>query len=121
MQVGRCGRLIEQSVHTECILHIRDTANRGPYAVHGDRMRILNYFDEEHFSLGYDDHDLSARALQRGWHVGMVPLAFDAPLRYGKHRLADRTREQGSFWASVPKKSTLKETRVFSCPRYYRH
>jgi len=66
---------------------VRDTVNRGPLTVRLDRMQQLGYFDEYHFVLEDDDHDLSSRAyFWYGWKAAVLPLDFEAPLSLGATR-----------------------------------
>ncbi|KAI9034089.1 nucleotide-diphospho-sugar transferase [Hyaloraphidium curvatum] len=89
--VGRCGVDVNLPLSMgpadRAKFHVRDTVNRGPYALRTDRARELGFFDELNFHLGDDDHDLACRAYAtRGWVAGSVAIDFDSPLALGATR-----------------------------------
>ncbi len=65
-----------------------ETVMRGPWCLRRSVLLELGLLDEKNFFLGYDDHDLHARALDRGLGCAYVPMAFDAPLEVGSTRQA---------------------------------
>eukprot|EP00977_Amphora_coffeiformis_P000284 scaffold83_cov181-Amphora_coffeaeformis.AAC.11 len=83
--LGRCGpnvehmdeRLEKKTAHS---FYVTATNNRGPLLYRADALRELKYYDEVHFFLGNDDHDLSRRAAWKGWYASYKYTPFYAPL-----------------------------------------
>lgn len=85
------------------------TVNRGPLVLRRSMLQELNYLDEEHYVLGYDEHDLFARAWNyKQWRCGFVPIEVYSPIEWGstrKPRSADvqeylntrKLKEEGGF------------------------
>ena len=51
-----------------------ETVVRGPWAVRRSDLIRLGLLDERHFFLGFDDHDLHARATELGLTCAYVPM-----------------------------------------------
>jgi glycosyltransferase involved in cell wall biosynthesis len=63
------------------------TVNRGPLALRKSMLEQLEYLDEEHFTLGNDEHDLFVRAWAfKKWRCGFVPVEVYSPLEWGSTR-----------------------------------
>jgi glycosyltransferase involved in cell wall biosynthesis len=63
------------------------TVNRGPLALRKSMLQELEYLDEEHYTLGNDEHDLFARAwAHKQWRCGFVPVEVYSPLEWGSTR-----------------------------------
>lgn len=63
------------------------TVNRGPLALRRSMLVELGYLDEDHYTLGNDEHDLFARAwTQKQWRCGFVPVEVYSPLEWGSTR-----------------------------------
>jgi glycosyltransferase involved in cell wall biosynthesis len=76
------------SERENCTLYVRDSVNRGPLLLRAHMTIELGYLDERSFYLGYDDHDLMARAyVTQGWVCGF----FYIPSNIG--RVAGNTRK----------------------------
>jgi hypothetical protein len=59
---------------------------RGPLIVDVEKFRKINFFDQNHFFQGWDDHDACARGfLEYGWRVGFVPIQYFSDLRPKKY------------------------------------
>ncbi len=87
---GRCRGAVplNSSDHSAtCTFYVRDTSNRGPLVLDAEKTKTLGYFDEFHFHLGSDDHDLHARAyFQMGWVTGFVPIGGNSQAAPGGTR-----------------------------------
>jgi glycosyltransferase involved in cell wall biosynthesis len=68
------------------IFYIRDIVNRTPLMLDNEKMKELNYFDEDFAPIGADDTDLSLRAYRKGYWVGSFWIEYDSPLSWGKTR-----------------------------------
>lgn len=56
---------------------IRDTANRGPLALHAQRVREMGFLDEKNFVCGHDEHDLFMRAYAaHRWKTGQFLVNY---------------------------------------------
>lgn len=63
------------------------TVNRGPLVLRKSMLQELDYLDEEHYTLGNDEHDLFARAwVQKKWRCGFVPIEVYSPIEWGSTR-----------------------------------
>lgn len=82
--VGRCGsdiHYLNDTLYNDTLndVIITGTNNRGPWAIHAHRLRILGYLDEVNYYLGQDDHDLNRRALLHyGWYAAYKYISFYA-------------------------------------------
>lgn len=87
---GRLGMSINECYSDTSLrersLYIGETVMRGPLLIRKDAYEFIGGFNTEGFFLGYDDHDLSARALKFGFRVGFVPIGFQSPLFLGSSR-----------------------------------
>ncbi len=68
------------------IFYIRDVINRTPLLVDNEKMKEMEYFDEEFAPLDSDDADLSFRAYRKGYLVGSYWVNYQSPLHWGKTR-----------------------------------
>ncbi len=117
-QIGRCGMDINNppppsAIRVHRTVMYRQTCNRGPLMLHAATTRSLGLFDEKHFYLENDDHDLVKRATHQvhPWpslrtiflrifmgydHIyatkplrtraGYIPIGFTAPLNLSARR-----------------------------------
>ncbi len=95
---GRLGNKIDSRLPENLFAtHMRtvwlgETVMRGPLIIRRDAYEELGGLDEKRFFLGFDEHDLVARAwIKRNLRVGFVPVDFSAPV------VAGSTRERRSF------------------------
>jgi GT2 family glycosyltransferase len=86
--VGRCEKdiAVPLTEPIDNILHIRETANRGPLMLHSQRAQTLGFLDETRFLLENDEHDLNRRAAERGWLAGYLAVQMYAPLELSSRR-----------------------------------
>lgn len=69
------------------IFYSGETCNRGPLMYDKNKIMKLNYYDERHYYLGNDDHDLMIRAyINNNYICGYIPISFKAPLSNGSTR-----------------------------------
>ena len=56
-------------------VHVNEGAVRSPLLLRASYVQQMGFFDEVHFLLGGDDHDLASRALASyRWLMGYVPI-----------------------------------------------
>ncbi len=88
--VGKLGELVEQRTQIPldhlANFFVHQTCNRGPLLIDRQRLAELGYLDEQNFWLGDDDHDLMARAADKGWVCGYIPIEFISPIADGSTR-----------------------------------
>jgi len=89
--IGKLGASIEHPLNQQFdqynIFYVGDTCNRGPWALDREKLKQLDYLDEENFVLGDDDHDLNVRAkINYNWVCGYVPIEFRSILSEGSTR-----------------------------------
>jgi len=89
--IGKLGLDIEKNIDDlkidRNIFYTYETCNRGPLLLDREKVKELNYLDEEHFFLDNSDHDLMARAyLSKNYICGYVPIDFSSPLKDGSTR-----------------------------------
>ncbi len=89
--IGKLGIDIEKTVEelniTRNIFYVFETCNRGPLLLDREKLKELNYLDEESYFLDNSDHDLMARAyLEKKYISGYVPINFSSPLDQGSTR-----------------------------------
>lgn len=93
MAVGKLGEKVKQP-HTLLQdfqyynkVFLSHTVNRGPLVLRKSMLEELEYLDEEHYTLGDDEHDLFARAwVRKKWRCGFVPVEVYSPLEWGSTR-----------------------------------
>jgi Glycosyl transferase family 2 len=88
---GKCGELVEKPLclnyENQIKVHISQTCNRGPLLFDRSRLAKLGYLDELHYILGYDDHDLMARAWDlEKLRCAYFPIEILSPLKEGSTR-----------------------------------
>lgn len=89
--IGKLGLLIEKNISElnldkNCFYSF-ETCNRGPLLLDKEKVKELNYFDEEHYRQHNSDHDLMIRAyLYKKYICGYVPIDFNSPLVNGTSR-----------------------------------
>lgn len=93
MVAGKIGELakkphaILQDFQYHSKVFLSHTVNRGPVALRRSMVEELGYLDEEHHTLGNDEHDIFARAwVQKQWRCGFVPVEVYSPLEWGSTR-----------------------------------
>jgi glycosyltransferase involved in cell wall biosynthesis len=89
--VGKLGTDIEKSIDELNVckskFYVLDSCVRGPLLLDREKLREMNYLDEEEYFLDNSDHDLMARAyLEKNYICGYVPIDFKAPLLDGSMR-----------------------------------
>lgn len=89
--IGKLGALIENNIDELNVcknkFYVFDTCNRGPLVLDREKLKELNYLDEEEYFLDNSDHDLMARAfLEKNYICGYVPIDFSSPLQFGSTR-----------------------------------
>lgn len=95
MNAGKLGELVSkphallQDFNAYGKVFLSHTVNRGPLVLRRTMLEALGFFDEAHYVLGDDDHDLFARAwAQKKWRCGFVPVEVYSPLEWGSSRKA---------------------------------
>jgi len=88
---GRCGEEVSYPIQASDkkrrdAIQIRNTCNRGPLLLRALVTQELGFFDEVHFVLGDDDHDLMRRAADKKWLVGYFPVGFYSPKDFSATR-----------------------------------
>jgi glycosyltransferase involved in cell wall biosynthesis len=88
---GKLGIDIEKPVSSLNVnknsFYVLETCNRGPLLLDREKLKELNYLDEDEYFLDNSDHDLMARAfLYKNYICGYVPIDFNAPLCDGSTR-----------------------------------
>lgn len=89
--IGKLGRLIEINIDQlkieRNVFYTYETCNRGPLLLEKEKVKELNYLDEENYFLDNSDHDLMARAyILKKYICGYVPIDFNAPIEDGSTR-----------------------------------
>jgi glycosyltransferase involved in cell wall biosynthesis len=89
--IGKLGNNIETLISelnvNKDIFYVFETCNRGPLLIDRQKLKELNYLDEEEYFLDDSDHDLMARAyIEKKYICGYVPIDFYAPLTLGSTR-----------------------------------
>lgn len=78
--------------------YIRDSCNRGPFAVSAERIKKLNYFDEDFAPLTWDDADICFRAYKEfGWISGVYGINILSKDEWG----TTRKKDKASFWGKI--------------------
>jgi glycosyltransferase involved in cell wall biosynthesis len=65
---------------------IRDVIVRGPILFDNDKLKLLNYLDEEFAPQDIDDKDLCFRAYRKGLLVGSYVIDYNSPREWGTSR-----------------------------------
>jgi hypothetical protein len=89
--IGKMGLLVEKNINElnldKNYFYSFETCNRGPLLLDKEKVKELNYLDEEHYRHENSDHDLMLRAfLYKKYICGYVPIDFNAPLINGSTR-----------------------------------
>jgi glycosyltransferase involved in cell wall biosynthesis len=89
--IGKLGLDVRMSVSELNVnknkFYVFDSCNRGPLLIHKEKLKEMNYLDEENYFLHNSDHDLMARAyLEKNYICGYVPIDFVSPLHLGSTR-----------------------------------
>lgn len=78
------------------LFRIRDGVNRGPLCFDMEKIKQINYLDEEFAPSDCDDVDISWRAyLNRGWRCGVYPIDYLSDLNWGTTRIKSGTYSLG--------------------------
>jgi len=96
--IGKLGHLIETPISALGVekntFYVFETCNRGPLLLDREKLKELNYLNEEEYFLDNSDHDLMARAfLEKNYICGYVPIDFNSPLANGS------TRKSGNLYS----------------------
>ncbi len=89
--IGKLGHDIEKPIShlnvCKDFFYIFDSCVRGPLLFDREKLKELNYLDEEEYFLDNSDHDLMARAyIEKKYICGYVPIDFNSPLCDGSTR-----------------------------------
>ena len=89
--VGKLGGFIEKDISELNVnrdyFYQYETCNRGPLLLDKNKVKELNYLNEEKFFLNNSDHDLIIRAyLNYHYICGYIPINFKADLKNGSTR-----------------------------------
>jgi GT2 family glycosyltransferase len=89
-EAGRLGALIGFDMDAADIprdrIWVGQTVMRGPLLLSRERYLLSGGLDSSRFFLGFDDHDLMCRALNKGFRSAYLPILFSSPLSYGSTR-----------------------------------
>lgn len=90
---GKLGDLLEKSLEdidkslSKDYFYVYETCNRGPLLFDNEKLKEMNYLDEENFFLDSSEHDLFARAyFEKNYICGYVPIEFNCKLENGSTR-----------------------------------
>jgi len=111
--IGKLGTSIETNI---CDLgvnknnfYVYETCNRGPLLLDLQKLREMNYLDEDNYFLDDSDHDLMARSfIQKQYICGYVPIDFNAPLQNGSTR-NNKYIDCQEFWINKIEKNRLTQ------------
>lgn len=85
------------------VFSIRDGINRSPLMLDNEKLKKLNYLDEDFAPLDSDDVDLSIRGYKEfGYLVGSYVIDYESPLAWGKTR---SNPESAKVWEESMKKN----------------
>lgn len=77
----------DHRMYSDNKFYVYETCNRGPLLLDAEKVRQLNYLDEENFYLDDSDHDLFARAYSQYEYIcGYVPIRYVSPYEDGSTR-----------------------------------
>jgi hypothetical protein len=76
---------------------IRSVINRGPVLFDNEKLKELNYLDEDFCPQNQDDSDLSLRAYRKGYTVGCYGAKFESRDDWGGTRNPDKAQ----FWDEI--------------------
>jgi len=107
------GKLLHRNVAGEDVnspwshFYIRDIIVRGPVIFDHEKLREMNYLNEEFAPIYGDDYDLSFRAwIEKGYVVGAYRAGYKSPDAWGKTR--QFSQEKHNFWwASAMKNESM--------------
>jgi glycosyltransferase involved in cell wall biosynthesis len=68
------------------LFQVRDIVNRGQILFDNEKLKELNYLDEDFAPFGQDDTEICIRAYKKGWVVGSYVINYDSPLEWGGTR-----------------------------------
>jgi glycosyltransferase involved in cell wall biosynthesis len=109
--IGKLGNKIETSIETLNInknnFYVYETCNRGPLLIDLQKLKEMNYLDEENYFLDDSDHDLMVRSfIQKKYICGYVPIDFNSPLQNGSTRNS-KYIDCAEFWINKNEKDRL--------------
>jgi glycosyltransferase involved in cell wall biosynthesis len=112
--IGKLGTLIEQNINDINVcknkFYVYETCNRGPLLIDREKIKELNYLNEEDYFLDNSDHDLMARAyIEKKYICGYVPINFDSPLFLGSTRNYNTYHYCNEYWINYQEKQKLRE------------
>ena len=88
------------------IFSIRDGFNRSPVMIDNEKMKEMNYFDDDFAPLESDDVELGLRAYkEKGYFVGSYVIDYQSPLGWGTTR---KNANSNMIW----EQSLLKNQRL---------
>ena len=115
-QVETHGLLVDDSLD---VAYYCETVNRGPMAFRKSDLVQMDYFDQENFFLGSDEHDFNLRTwLTTGQLPAYLPLKISSKLEWGSTRKKRDPLNQFILerWNTRPNHSVLKRFRPFYKP-----
>lgn len=110
---GKLGTDIERKIDVLNVdknsFYVLETCNRGPLLIDREKLKELNYLDENEYFLDNSDHDLMARAfLEKNYICGYVPIDFNSPLCEGS------TRKHNYSECLINKNERIRLTQLFN-------
>jgi GT2 family glycosyltransferase len=83
-----------------------ESVMRGPLILDVEKYIEIGGLNTKAFFQGNDDHDLSLRAIRKGWRVGFTPIHYSSPLSLG---IARRKRKlKSKLWSKLNKRIRTK-------------
>lgn len=110
--VGKMGMNIERTLDELKIdknkFYVYETCNRGPLLLDKEKLKEMDFLDEEEYFLDDSDHDLMARAyLQKKYICGYVPIDFFSPVYLGSTRNTNNYEYCHEYYVNYNEKTRL--------------
>jgi glycosyltransferase involved in cell wall biosynthesis len=90
MGIGKMGYMVQEPLPKDIdrnTMYMYGTCNRGPLLLHPEKLKEMQFMDEQNYFLHNSDHDLFARAYYlKGWKCGYIPIEFKSSLNDGSTR-----------------------------------
>lgn len=107
-RVGRCSgkelETFELHNHDSNVIHVRNSAIRGPLILHAQKVQKLAFFDEINHLLGKDDHDLFTRAnLLYNWYGAYCEVGMVSKMAWGASRRHSKTKSKSLKFQKLEK------------------
>ena len=92
------------------LFYVFETCNRGPLLIDNEKLKELNYLDEDEYFLDNSEHDLMVRAyLEKRYICGYVAMDFHAPLHLGSMRNGKTYNNCEKYLINKNEKARLEE------------